>query len=145
METKTKMTVEELLKPRVKIIAPWPICSKHTKPEDVPKVGQIFYLEADGSISNDSIVVKRVYDYPHLFKKLNWWEDRSPEEMPEYVKVYRGHGKEPYWHHIHVDGVDTKWTFFQGKPLCVTYKSGGVNSIEMLEPSTETDYLNAQK
>lgn len=24
--------------------------------------------------------------YPHLFQPLQWWEDRQPEDMPEYVK-----------------------------------------------------------
>lgn len=25
-------------------------------------------------------------EYPHLFKKLEWWEDRKPEELPDYIK-----------------------------------------------------------
>jgi hypothetical protein len=81
-------------------------------------------------------------EYPYLTRKLNWWEDLKLEAMPEYVKLYRGHGNKPHYHYIHVDGVEDKWTFFQGKPLCVTYKNGGVNSVEMLEPATHKEFLD---
>jgi hypothetical protein len=29
-------------------------------------------------------------EYPHLFKKLEWWEERKVEEMPEYFKHKTG-------------------------------------------------------
>lgn len=65
------MTKEELLRPRVKVIAPYP---------KMPyKLGAI--LEIDEQHSN-----KYFDDYPHLFRRLEWWEERDASDMPEYVK-----------------------------------------------------------
>lgn len=80
------MTTEELLKPRRKVIAPWPGMER-----DGIKVGDIIidpdrpneccrYLDGSAAFTFD-------WDkYPHLFKRLEWWEERKPEDMPEYVK-----------------------------------------------------------
>lgn len=66
-----KKSIEELLKPRYKVVALWPNTEF--------KVGQI--------VTDTYGLALKFYDnYPHLFKKLEWWEDRKPEEMPEYVK-----------------------------------------------------------
>ena len=90
------MTVEELLKPRYKVIA-----------EDTSgnfKVGDIFYWRSSGesgwggndgyySLSNkapkdvDKLFVPTYVDqYPHLFRLMHWSEERKPEDMPKYVK-----------------------------------------------------------
>jgi hypothetical protein len=76
------MTKEELLKPRWKIIAAIPFKEE----EDFWKVGEI--LDRDwGWHGNDEDGFKyHISDYPHLFKKLEWWEERKVEEMPEYLK-----------------------------------------------------------
>lgn len=67
------MNTEELLRPRWKLIADYP--------DNPDKIGAIYnpeyYLERNIAFFDK---------YPHLFKKLQWWEDRKPEEMPEYVK-----------------------------------------------------------
>jgi hypothetical protein len=67
------MTVDELLEPRFKVIADYPH-SPFT-------VGAI--MDKWNSISPD---MQHYGKYPHLFKKLEWWEERQPGEMPEYVK-----------------------------------------------------------
>lgn len=79
--------IAELMKPRVKIIAPWP----HAGPFKVGDILMQFHPEVDiwrtcvnGIWSKSTI--HDVSKYPHLFKRLEWWEDRKPEEMPEYVK-----------------------------------------------------------
>lgn len=73
------MTTEELLKQRYEVIMPYP--------EMDWKVGEVLdrnwsWGEDDESGFNDCID-----NYPHLFRKLHWWEKRSAEEMPEYVKT----------------------------------------------------------
>lgn len=84
--TQEEQKVQELLKPRVKVIALWPFCQHHNSIKDQPKVGDIFEVSPGGSIANDSMTVLRVEIYPHLFRKLEWWEERDESKMPGYVK-----------------------------------------------------------
>jgi hypothetical protein len=82
------MTPEELLKPRYKVINTW------------PDMGDRRYYQGETltliqNVNSNQYCIRRgdatLYDtyfdnYPHLFKKLEWWEERKPEEMPEYLK-----------------------------------------------------------
>ena len=64
------MTVEELLRPRYKVIAKWP--------RGGFPVGLVF----EGIYLNDlSKSVIECAEYPHLFKPLQWWQDRSDKEL----------------------------------------------------------------
>ena len=65
------MTVEELLMPRYKVIADYPSSPYY--------VGEIKDRLGDN-------VAAHFAKYPHLFRKLNWWEERKVEDMPDYVK-----------------------------------------------------------
>lgn len=86
--------VAELMKARVKCIG---TDDKHY-PGSPFKIGEILLVDSAGDRS--AIGLSRnergesywliPKDYPHLFKKLEWWEDRKPEEMPEYVKMMDG-------------------------------------------------------
>lgn len=72
------MTTEELLKPRYKVIADYPGCPF--------KVGQV--LEKVKVASGKEFVRGMFHqpeDFPANFKKLEWWEERKPEDMPEYL------------------------------------------------------------
>lgn len=75
----SEMTPEELMKPRYKVIADYP--------KSIYLIGNIINA---GTTSEDCIYCDRegprMRHYPHLFKKLEWWEERKIEEMPEYVK-----------------------------------------------------------
>ncbi len=74
------MTPEELLKPRYKVIADYP--------NQYYSIGHVI-TEESGMFQELDIDFPLDYlnQYPHLFKKLEWWEDRLPEDMPQYVKV----------------------------------------------------------
>lgn len=71
------MSNEDLLKPRYKVIADYP--------GNLQPIGHIYEI-----IFNDEEALKNWCDnkdyYPHLFKKLEWWEEREEKDMPEYVK-----------------------------------------------------------
>lgn len=77
------MTTEELLKPRIKVAADYPDCPY--------AVGSIIEIEEDQEgdqyLAVSGFIVYFPEKYPHLFKKLEWWEERKLEEMPEYVKI----------------------------------------------------------
>lgn len=102
------MTKDELLKPRYKVIG---IC-----PHSKLKAGDILYLfDFKGNqwflkteFDKDGLPAQDISHYPHLFQPLQWWEDRRPEDMPEYVKwgkqvlkvdewIYGSHLPHGYW------------------------------------------------
>jgi len=74
------MTAEELMKPRFEIVADFP--DNH-----FGKVGTI--LDRNWSkYPNDDETQEPIWklsDFPHLFRKLNWWEYRTLEQMPKKV------------------------------------------------------------
>lgn len=69
------MTTEELLKPRIKVIAPWPGME-----DDDYEVGQIY------TGTEEDLNISMIEMFPHLFKRLEWWEERDKKDMPDYVK-----------------------------------------------------------
>lgn len=86
------MTPEELLKPRYKVIADYP--------DSIFVVGKVIELTIDNvnkvwSYHHFTEQCSELWDaeyfdeYPHLFKKLSWWEDRKPEDRPVYVKCIK--------------------------------------------------------
>ena len=64
------MKAEELMRPRFEVIADYP--------SSIYEIGQI--LE-----STTENMVLFFQKYPHLFRRLNWWEHRTAEEMPKKV------------------------------------------------------------
>lgn len=74
------MKVEELLKPRYKVIADYPN-------SEFP-VGIIAYkYYAEWVFLNGIVSTIHLPAYPNIFKKLEWWEEREEKDMPEYVKM----------------------------------------------------------
>jgi hypothetical protein len=83
------MTKENLLKPRAKAI--------FTKGEHYPgspfSNNEIIELEGVGSTiyyDNYGGLGITTANYPHLFKILEWWEDRNIEDLPVYLKEIEG-------------------------------------------------------
>jgi hypothetical protein len=97
------MTTEELMKPRYKAIADYPYSGR--------KVGDVFH---PSDVKAHSLFLDR---YPHLFSKLEWWEERKTEDMPEYYKI---------------DGTIYKWEREHGLKCCIA--RGHVL------PATESEY-----
>lgn len=121
------MTPEELLKPRYKVIAPWP--GTHWKVGDIFEYGDhnCFKTESQPSIPMHLSVLD---EHPHLFKKLEWWEERKPDEMPEYVKhittgkIWRVKEYDlPAGAHVSGNEISSYWA-----------------AMKNLQPATEADY-----
>ena len=76
------MTKEELMKPRFKVIADYPNSSN--------KIGDVIELPNKEWKYADEVNCLEDYflDYPIVFKKLEWWEQRDENDMPEYVKLF---------------------------------------------------------
>ena len=108
------MTNEELLKPRYKVIADYP--------NNVFQVGQVvnFKLTRNGDWIYQWARYDGMYemgilefaDYPNIFQKLEWWEERSENDLSEikYAKTIAGNSVrtvlrfELYWNKIVLDG-----------------------------------------
>lgn len=80
------MTAEELLKVRYKAIAGWPGNTKY-------EIGDILKGYSPGCGGGNLIVNDKgesiwlsPENFPTLFKKLEWWEDRKESDMPEFLK-----------------------------------------------------------
>lgn len=71
------MKAEELILSRFEVIADYP--------DSQFKVGEI--EDRDWSLFPDGDETKEpiwsISDFPHLFRKLNWWEHRTIEQMPK--------------------------------------------------------------
>lgn len=123
------MDIQELLKPRYRVIADYP--------DSIYPVG--FVLELDTNAfqdqRNDAICSK----YPHLFKKLEWWEERKPEEMPQYIKVRSTWEGEPDAYYK--NGVE----FYYSDDGHINFKKGGGLLPWYAEPATEAEYIEYQK
>jgi hypothetical protein len=80
------MTAKELMKLRFEVIETYPK-SKFKKGdilERIPNATNDWY-NADKSLINADILLEEIEQYPHLFRKLNWWEKRTAEQMPKKV------------------------------------------------------------
>lgn len=83
------MTPEELMKPRFKVIADYP--GSHFGDNQVLNLNynnreglwEYTWAEHDGMYDISEASLK---EYPHLFRPLQWWEERDVKDMPEYVK-----------------------------------------------------------
>jgi len=70
-------TVEELLKPRWKVIADFPFNTYY-------KVGGVITddrLMAARNENGHAVFACEWNDYPNIFRKLEWWEEREPEDI----------------------------------------------------------------
>ncbi len=66
------MTTEQLLKPRYKVIADYP--NSKFEVEQILMGQYIAYADK----------------YPAIFKPLEWWVEREPSELPEYLQRGKG-------------------------------------------------------
>lgn len=83
-----KQTID-LMKSRYRVIADWPSLDEIVIGDIIE--GEIF--------ESESLFNTPMHDFPHLFKKLEWWEERKPEDMPRYVAHKLGGYYEVFqWH-----------------------------------------------
>lgn len=116
MTQEDKQSTEHLLKPRYKVIADFPGIKDYSM-----WVGQI--IDADFHRNNlDNIEL--LDTYPHLFQKLEWWQERKLEEMPEYIYVNERLITKVRKHHTQrydeFESQDTKYNYAYGICLPAT-------------------------
>jgi hypothetical protein len=131
-------SVEELLKPRDLIENEWFDCpypngtilvqQSHSNgfgPE-MWIAGQYTFLESD------------LDKYPYLTRKLEWWEEREPDEMPEYVKW----NYKPNVDNSEMKGLVRKIEGWNQAGYGVITDNGLTTASKHWLPASETEYLN---
>ncbi len=122
------MTPSELLQPRYKCIADYP--GSHFEIGDI--------LIQDKNHKNNYWIEDNLYterypnNYPHLFKKLEWWEDKEEIKMPRYLKFKSGLIEKV----LHYSCNNSQVLF----NTHVSYMN-----TNGLEPATESEYINQLK
>ena len=117
------MTTEQLMQPRYEVIADYPNSI-------IPK----------GNIVDDLLLFKIEFEkYPHLFRKLEWWEKRDVKDMPEYVKCIKTPDQKHFPDMIYkVRYRAFEWGFDENEiPVFL--------ETNCYIPSTETEFLNFKK
>ena len=125
MEQNTPTQIQELLKPRYLVIADYP-GSYYDKGEIVEE--DYFYAHEGGYHHSD---------YPHLFRKLEWWEHRSKNDMPKYIKWTNPATKEVSFFEVF------QWLSNSAGVYVADIREYHL-LIRDIEPATETEYLTYQ-
>lgn len=132
--------VEQLMRPRYKLIADYPGCSFEVgtilEPNDE---GELYSKSAGYSWTVSRIMLKDVKKFKHLIRPLEWYEERTPEEMPEYVK-YAENGMVAKVDHFDLETTSAWFMYLEGgvHPYCP-----GGSALENTNwiPATLADYL----
>lgn len=119
--------MNDLLKPRFEVIADYP--------DNEWDVGDIIDKDWAHTGADDITVLWKISDFPHLFRKLNWWEKREESEMPIYLKFIlrdeTSYYKIQKWDMVNMLGV------LNNRQCCDLL---GWNQEYTYQPSTEQEY-----
>ncbi len=137
------MTNEELMQPRYKVIERWPDMHmlKFFTDQIITlnqKEGSQWFIDMGKTKPYDNYYDAYFEGYPHLFKKLEWWEEREPDDMPDYVK-----GESEVYKVLSnptgiTDVVYAKWILPHNK------NAMRLLSLSKTVPATEEEYLAYQ-
>jgi hypothetical protein len=127
------MTVEQLLKPRYKVIADYPGSQWKVNQviEKTKYMNGRWYVK--GSLHDPD-------DYPAIFSRLEWWQERKLEDMPEYVR-YAENGMVAKVDHFDLETTSAWFMYLEGgiHPYCP-----GGSALENTHwlPATLADYTH---
>jgi len=81
------MKAKKLLTPRFEVVEVYPRTNfkKGDLLQRIPNATNNWYNHNE-SVLDAGITLEEIEKYPHLFRKLNWWENRKVEEMPTKLK-----------------------------------------------------------
>jgi hypothetical protein len=148
LKTEVMLTKEELLKPRIKVTGPYPH-SPYQVGEQVKSVAGRWHLtttayrdEFGENIGQENYVAEStIAEYPNLFQRLEWWQERKPEDMPGYVRFGESEMRHTVykikeWHLNGIYGLDTVCAIAEEPKDYLLIFGGG-----KCYPNTEAEYL----
>lgn len=132
------LTKEQLLVPRVLCIGTdegkpnYP--GSQLKTGDIITVGSLIQIGLQVFSASELLLSELCNQFPNCFKPLQWWELRTSEDMPEYVKFIH----DPYIGEIvHVPSFEkgsTPFEFILGRPKLT------IQHYSFCEPATREEY-----
>lgn len=133
------LSVQDLMNPRYKIIADYPGCSFPLGEILIPdKAGELYSITAGYSWSVTRIMEKDVRKFPHLVKPLQWWEERSESEMPEYIRINQTWVVKAKKHYVAHPRYGEKGKWFEAADSSAIEPFYAYSSVS--GPATETEY-----
>ena len=81
------MKAKDLLVPRFEVLETYPN-SKFKKGDLLERITNATndWYNHNKSLIDAEILLEEIEKYPHLFRKLNWWEKRTKDQMPKKLK-----------------------------------------------------------
>jgi hypothetical protein len=117
------LSIDELLKPRYEAVS----VNENHYPGSFWEVGDI--IDPTGKQTQFHL-------YPHLFKPLQWWEKRSREDLPDYLRLKSDAiEKVSNWNDDLVHGNTFSGGWFDLRP----------NTIKPATLEEYTQYINSKK
>lgn len=130
----TKEMINDLLKEKFKVIAPIPWTHF--------RVGEIVSNESLRGYKENNVYATKMdlSNFPHLFKRMQWFEDRTEDQMPEFVR-YQSKGEDARYirvfkHFTNRDGAFNIYGFMFENEFY---------SYKHCTPITEEEYFRAIK
>lgn len=135
------MTNEELMTPRFKVIEDYP--NSLFKIDEILTGNERLFCDKNS---------ERYSDFPNIFKPLEWWQERSLEDLPKYLKFNEeirtgirsvNDEEEPFVHKVKIhqryfENEDFRYSSFY--EFVSEWKDQPYNYNQFL-PSTEEEYL----
>ncbi len=116
------MNAKQLLTPRYEVIAPFPGMEHNYH----FKVGDIYTDDGYHTVIDENCKSKffaQFDEYPHLFRRVAWFEFRTVEQMPKYIMHSQDEDKEVIeivkWDMIHSIGISIDRKRFFLKSSCI--------------------------
>jgi len=134
------MNTEKLLIPRYKVIANY-FHSPYEIGDYLENVTDFRFVVTKHCNIQSLASTESLDKMTHLFKKLEWWEERKIEEMPKYVKIMSY--IRPCTNNINNFELKTNQIFMPEKWGLHCFEIGNwVCSVSLVVPSTEEEYNN---
>jgi len=131
------MSIEELIKPRFRIIYDFPNRASFGELGDILDRDWASYPDEDES----KPPMWKISDFPHLFQELVWWYHRKEEDMPKYLKHTLADGTTTY-HKVDVyDFSDPYWIEWKSNDGRDFGNFGHWTAKFNYMPCTEAEYL----
>jgi hypothetical protein len=122
------MDIKELLYPRFRIIERWPDMGDRGY-----YCGQIITLDKQDGDQWCIVTARATYydayfgGFPHLFERLQWYQERGEDDFPKYAKTYGGNSVRE------IENIDVMFDR-------ITFKGGKIRKLRHWLPATNEEY-----
>lgn len=128
------MSVDKLLIPRYEVIGEYPNSKLNIGNILVPINSENIHFDCLENILCDT--VRSPEKYPHLFKRLEWYEKREVNDMPKYLKIDLNNDNS--WKYHKVEKWNIPFAYIKEKEC---YCLGPLSNAYQYLPISEEEYL----